>query len=85
MPIYLSYYIEEAQTKTLHRLNLYLDPEETMSAFAQLNKVNPQSAPIELFLSIDQAVRDIDVYVIKGQQTIELKKIQGQIDDLYNR
>lgn len=85
VPIYLSYYIEEAQTKTLHRLNLYLDPEETMSAFAQLNKVNPQSAPIELFLSIDQAVRDIDVYVIKGQQTIELKKIQGQIDDLYNR
>lgn len=85
VPIYLSYYIEEVVTHKLNRLNLLLDPEETMTAFAQLNNAKPLHEPIKLFLSINDSITDIDVYVIKGQQSIALKNMKTQLTDLYNR
>lgn len=84
VPKYLSYYIED-KTGQLHRLNLYLDPEETMSAFEKLSKESASAELIKLHLSIDSAVKNIDVFLIKDKQSIELKKIRGQIDDLYLR
>lgn len=84
VPKYLSYYILD-KNKQLHRLNLYLDLEETMSAFETLATENASNETIKLHLSIDSAVKNIDVYLMKGKQSIELKKIKGQIDDLYIR
>lgn len=85
VPKYLSYYLEDKNSKKLHRLNLYLDPEETMSAFETLSKGGISMEPIKLHLSIDSAVKNIDVFLIQDKQSIELKKIKGQIDDLYLR
>lgn len=73
----------EGNGHTLQRFDFIPDPEEIKQAFATLALTPPLDEPMNLHLVIAKDIKNLDAFLIKGDNKIELKHIKVRRVRLY--
>ncbi len=84
VPYELVVYFENKKTNELKRADLYFDQEQMIQAFEKLNKSLENTGPIKLHLNIDDDLTRVDVYVIRGKESVEVDTTRAELVKLYN-
>lgn len=81
-PISMSAYIESTDEKKQYELLwIGFDEEEILNAFETISKNNP-GEKIQLKLSPNRNLTEVDVFLKAGRNIIEIKKIKAQLRDM---
>ena len=82
VPINLSAFIESTdEQKQYELLWIGFDEEEILNAFETISKNNPDEK-IQLKISPNRELTDVEVFVKAGRYIIEIKKIKAQLRDI---